>query len=128
MKRFLVLLLIAASLVAVQAGPAHASGRYFNKVCQSRLDCTFYLRPNATQAVTEYLDEYGWTVDTAANLICFRLPFAYGLACGAAIAVPYRRALPHLQAATEQGGCFTIRAKLPIARFGSVSSDDPNCY
>ncbi|MFI6318909.1 hypothetical protein ACIBG8_15375 [Nonomuraea sp. NPDC050556] len=122
--------LIAACLLAAQAGPAHAAtnGRYFNKACQSRFNCMYYLRPDATQAVKEYLDEYGWTVDAASNLICYRLPLAAGVACGIAISVPYRRALPHLEAASDMGGCFTIHAKLPIARFGSVSPDDPNCY
>ncbi|MFI6504783.1 hypothetical protein [Nonomuraea typhae] len=127
--RILAALVCAACLTAVQTGPAQATaaGLYFNKECVSRINCTFYLRPHATRSVTRYLNKHGWSVDAAANLVCFRLPALYGLACGAAIAIPYRRALPHLQAAAEDGGCFTIRAKLPIARFGSVSTDDPNC-
>ncbi len=77
----------------------------------------FYLSPGATQSVTAYLDQYGWTVDAASDLACFRLPLAFGIACGVAIAVPYRRALSHLQTTSDMGGCFTIHAKLPIAKF-----------
>ncbi|MFI6735118.1 hypothetical protein ACIBI9_19505 [Nonomuraea sp. NPDC050451] len=132
--RLLAALVSTALLTAVQTGPAQAAtsgqtaaGVYFNKDCVSRINCTYYLRPLTTRSVARYLDRHGWTVDAAASLVCFRLPPVYGLACGIAIAIPYSRALPHLRAAAEQGGCFTIRAKLPIARFGSVTADDPNC-
>lgn len=133
--RLLAVVFTVACLAATQAAPAHAAaeahqfkgGRYFNKTCVSRINCTYYLRPQATRSVTRSLDAHGWSAGLAADLICFRLPFVYGLACGASLAIPYQRALPHLKAASDQGGCFTIRAKLPIARFGSVTTDDPAC-
>ncbi|NUT42459.1 MAG: hypothetical protein HOV86_20975 [Thermoactinospora sp.] len=126
--RLLVALPGAVCVTAVLPGPAHAAtGVYFNKECVSRFSCTYYLRPHATQAVAGYLDRHGWSADAAAGLVCFRLPPLYAAACGVAIGIPYRRALPHLEAAAREGGCFTVRARLPIARFGSVTTDDPAC-
>ncbi|GAA3084138.1 hypothetical protein [Streptosporangium carneum] len=108
---------------------AKAAGQRVRRVCGGGA-CAFYFSSATTQTISTYLDKHGWVVEIAAQIICVRVPNrAIAAACAVATLYPYARALPHLKDASEQGGCFVVRATVlpPSVRFTSVSPEHRYC-